>query len=50
MGTIKINHDATVSPHKIALAIIAHDHNGDLVWVETNIMPSCSSLVAKAQL
>jgi len=53
MSTIKINYDAAVSPdspHKVALAIIARDHNGDLVWVETNIIPGCYSLVAEAQL
>ena len=50
MSTIKINYDAAVSPHKVALAIVARDHNGDLVWVETNIIPGCYSLVAEAQL
>jgi len=37
-----------VSPYKAALTIIAYDHNGDLDWAKTNIIPSCSLLVAEA--
>lgn len=41
---IKIGCDAVASEQKVALAMLACDHRGDLVWAETLIIPECYPL------